>query len=334
MSRGVRRSLCGRLWFTLALLLLAGRVQAAPELALRVTGTGFGGRATWVVATASVEDFYRGVFLERWRVEGDGLHRLAFSGPHERVFLWLLEDQAGDGPSAADPHFLHSLTPEQPRADGSYRATFSLAVPPIALANQGRLWWSHMLDWRAGAWAAGAALLMLSMLALWLWRLGRALDARVATVLLEGDGSGSVADAVTVNTATSGTWAYGDIVSGFMKLAVEHYFTPTHMLANAELCETILGLDEFQEAMLFDFAKTGNLPTPLGMRLVPMEDQAANKLTILDAGYAVQKLTEQDLLVESDKLINQQWDRTYLTVVTDFAIIYAKARVVVNSDWS
>ena len=65
-----------------------------------------------------------------------------------------------------------------------------------------------------------------------------------------------------------------------------------------------------------------------------MAGQPADKLTILDAGYAAQKLTEQDLLVESDKLINQQWDRTYLTVVTDFAIIYEKARVVVRSDWS
>ena len=65
-----------------------------------------------------------------------------------------------------------------------------------------------------------------------------------------------------------------------------------------------------------------------------MADQPADKLTVLDAGYAVQKLTEQDLLVESDKLIQQQWDRTYLTVVTDFAIIYDKARVVVQSDWT
>ena len=45
------------------------------------------------------------------------------------------------------------------------------------------------------------------------------------------------------------------------------------------------------------------------------------------------KLTEQELMVESDKLINQQWDRTYITAVTDFAVIYEKARVVVQSDW-
>ncbi|GMW01794.1 MAG: hypothetical protein AMXMBFR84_29310 [Candidatus Hydrogenedentota bacterium] len=164
-------------------------------------------------------------------------------------------------------------------------------------------------------------------------RLGRHLDARLATVLASGDGSGSTAPTV-LNTATAATWTYADILKGFMKLSLEKYFTPTHMIANADLAQTILKMSEFSEAALFDFAKTGNLPTPLGVKLVPMADQPANKLTILDAGHAVQKLTEQDLLVESDKLIHQQWDRTYLTVVTDFAIIYNDARIVVNSDWS
>ena len=165
-------------------------------------------------------------------------------------------------------------------------------------------------------------------------RLGRSLDARLATVLVSGDSSGSGTAATTVNTATSGAWVYADIVNGFMKLALDHYFTPTHMLANADLCKTILNMSEFQDSTLFDFAKTGNLPSPLGAKLVPLADQPASKLTIVDSRYAAEKLTEQDLLVESDKLINQQWDRTYLTVVTDFAIIYDKARIVVQSDWT
>ncbi len=165
-------------------------------------------------------------------------------------------------------------------------------------------------------------------------RLGRNLDARLATVLVSGDSSGAGTAAATVNTASAGTWTYADIVKGFMALTLDHYFTPTHMLANAALAQTILNLSEFKDAALFDFAKTGSAVTPLGMKLLPMVDQPANKLTILDAGYAVEKLTEQDVLVENDKLINQQWDRTYLTVVTDFAIIYQKARVVVQSDWT
>lgn len=163
-------------------------------------------------------------------------------------------------------------------------------------------------------------------------RLGRNLDARLADVLVNGDSAGAAA-AVTVNTATSGAWVYADLVKGFNTLALEHYFTPTHLLVNADLNEIVLNMDEFKDARLFDFAKTGGMPTPFGAQLVPMTDQPADKLTILDAGYAAEKLTEQELLVESEKLINQQWDRTFITVVTDFAVIYDKARVVVQSDW-
>ncbi len=165
-------------------------------------------------------------------------------------------------------------------------------------------------------------------------RLGRNLDERLATVLVSGDASGAATAAVTVDTATQSTWVYDDILAGYLKLSMDHYFTPTHILADSTLMQTLLNMDPFKDTTLFDFAQTGKLPTPLGAKLVPLAEQPADKLTIVDAGYAVQKLTEQDLLVESDKLINQQWDRTYLTVVTDFAIIYEKARVVVQSDWT
>ena len=165
-------------------------------------------------------------------------------------------------------------------------------------------------------------------------RLGRSLDARLASVLAYGDSSGAGTAPVVLNTATASTWTYADLVAAFMKLSQEHYFTPTHMLADNATAQAILKLAEIADSNLFDFAKTGNLPTPLGVQLVPMADQPADTLTLLDAGFAVQKLTEQDLLVESDKLISQQWDRTYLTVVTDFAITYEKARVVMTSAWS
>jgi len=164
-------------------------------------------------------------------------------------------------------------------------------------------------------------------------RLGRNLDARLANVLINGDSSGAATAAETINTAASGTWDYADIVAGYTKLSLENYFTPTHMVANAALTQTLLAMTQFQDSALFDFAASGELPSPLGAKLVPLTDQPDDKLTILDKNYAVEKLTEQDLLVESDKLINQQWERTYLTVVTDFAVVYEKARVVIQSDW-
>jgi hypothetical protein len=165
-------------------------------------------------------------------------------------------------------------------------------------------------------------------------RLGRALDSYAAGVLLTGDNSGSGTEPVVLNSTTADEFVYADLVRAFLKLATEHHFTPTHMLVSPAVTEQVLQFEEISDSALFDFARTGKLPTPLGVKLVPMEAQPDSKITMLDAGYAMQKLTEQDLLIESDKLINQQWDRTYLTVVTDFAIIYEKARVVLNSDWS
>jgi len=162
-------------------------------------------------------------------------------------------------------------------------------------------------------------------------RLGRHLDARCAEVLRTGDSSGSGTAPVTLESASADTLAFADLVSGYATLRIAHGFTPTHVIAGPVATRTILDMDEFTDTAAFSFTRDGELPQPLGMKLVPMTDQPDTDITVLDAGYAVQKLTEQDLMVESDKLINQQWDRTYLTVVTDFAVLYDKARVVVTT---
>jgi len=165
-------------------------------------------------------------------------------------------------------------------------------------------------------------------------RLGRSLDARLAHVLVNGDNSGSATAPVELNTATANTWTYADLVAAFTELAMNQYFTPTHMVADPATVQAVLNLSEIKDSALFDFAQTGNFPTPLGVKLTPLVDHPADKLTMLDAGFAVEKLTEHDVLIESDKLIHQQWDRTYITVVTDFAVVYENARVVLNANWS
>ncbi len=164
-------------------------------------------------------------------------------------------------------------------------------------------------------------------------RLGRNLDARLAHVLAYGDASGETAPE-TIQSEEAGRWNYGDLVAGYVTLTLGSHFTPTHILAGPMATSSILLMDHLPNMLLFDFAKTGQLPTPLGMKLVPMPEHPDTRITILDAGYAAQKLTEQDLLLENDKLINQQWDRAYLSVVTDFAIVYEKARIVIDNNWS
>ncbi len=164
-------------------------------------------------------------------------------------------------------------------------------------------------------------------------RLGRVLDARLATVLFSGDSSGNTAPA-SVDTAAANTWAYSDLLGAYLTLQGEHGFTPTHLVTSIGTAQSILTLTEFKDAALFDAVKSGSLPTPLGATLVPIASVPDGAACMFDKNFAVQKVTEQDLLIESDKLINQQWDRTYLTVVTDFAVVYNDARLVINADWS
>lgn len=165
-------------------------------------------------------------------------------------------------------------------------------------------------------------------------RLGRMLDARLADVLVNGDSSGPATAPAVLNTAVAGTITYEDVLSAFLVLSLDNGYTPTHLVAGGAAGEALLRLDEFKDTTRFDTARTGNLPSPLGMKFIAIPEHAPNKVTLLDAGFAIQKLTEQDLLIEGDRLINQQWERVYLSVVTDFAVIYEKARVVLNSDWS
>lgn len=164
--------------------------------------------------------------------------------------------------------------------------------------------------------------------------LGRHIDKRLALILVYGDNSGANTAPELLNSETANTWSYSDLVRAFLHLTTKNHFRPTHLVADAETVEKILSLPQFNDSNLFDFARTGNLPTPFGVRLIPMSDHPPHCFTLLDARYAVIKLTEQDVLIEADRLIHQQWERTYLTVVTDFAILYRKARVVVRNNWT
>ena len=163
-------------------------------------------------------------------------------------------------------------------------------------------------------------------------RLGRDLDARLVQVLVEGDGSSGTVPGL-LESKEFGQWNYDDLIKGFFHLAQRNYFTPTHFIVNTSSAEKLLNLPEIKDAGIFEFTKSGKLPAPLGMKMVVSPDQPQNHITILDAQYAAQKVTEQELLVESDKLIHQQWERTYLTVVTDFAILYDKARILIGNEW-
>jgi len=162
-------------------------------------------------------------------------------------------------------------------------------------------------------------------------RLGLDLDARLATLLAQGHPEYPDTAPQVLHTATPGTFTYDDLLAAYAQLRLGNGFTPTHLVCDAGTLCALMALEPLRNPMVSDFDRTGRWPSPLGITLVPITGHPATCFTLLDARHAAVKLTEQDVLVENEKLIARQWERICVTVVTDFAIAYEKARVVVSA---
>ncbi len=159
-------------------------------------------------------------------------------------------------------------------------------------------------------------------------RIGIQLDNRCGEVLRLGNAAESAPTEITV--LTPGELTYEDLTMAFVELMDVRNFTPTNILASPTTKRKILNMPEFKDPLAFDFARTGKTPAPMGMTLDALRNQPDNKVTVLDKQFAVAKVTENDVTVESDKLISKQWDRSYVTLNVDFAVLYKEARVVLT----
>lgn len=159
-------------------------------------------------------------------------------------------------------------------------------------------------------------------------RIGVQLDDRAADVLRLGNAAESAPTGIPV--MTPGELVFEDLVAGFMEMSAVRKFTPTHLIASAITARKIITMPQFEDPLLFDFSKTGKIPNPLGLMLEVISAQPDNRVTILDNKFAMVKVTENDVTVESDKLISKQWDRSYITLNVDFAILYKEARIVLE----
>ena len=162
-------------------------------------------------------------------------------------------------------------------------------------------------------------------------RLGLDLDNRLAVLLAQGHPEYPDTAPQVFHTATPGSFAYDDLLNAYAQLRLANGFTPTHLVCDAATLCALMALEPLRNPLISDFDRSGRWPSPLGVTLVPIPDHPAQAFTLLDARHAAVKLTEQDVLVENEKLIARQWERVCVTVVTDFAIAYEKARVVVSS---
>ena len=142
-------------------------------------------------------------------------------------------------------------------------------------------------------------------------------------VLKEGDGNENAAAIYQVGTSpisgTSGTLGYDQMVEFWGQ------FDPYTM--NTIICSTptmtrMLKIPEFQNPLTgLNFQGTGKLTTPLGAQLLRTNAVEEDLIIGLDNRYALEQVRAGDVLVEYDKLIDQQLERAAISTISGFAKI-------------
>ena len=147
--------------------------------------------------------------------------------------------------------------------------------------------------------------------------------ADAVDVLMNGDGNSNAAKVFTVGTSpmsgTKGKLTYDQMVEFWGQ------FDPYTM--NTILCSTgtmtsILKISELQNPLTgLNFQGTGKLTTPLGAQLHRTSAVEDGLIIGLDNRYALELVKAGDVMVEYDKLIDQQLERAAISSISGFAKI-------------
>ena len=156
--------------------------------------------------------------------------------------------------------------------------------------------------------------------------------ADAVKVLMNGDGNENAAVQYTVGTdpisGTKGTLGYDQMVEFWGQFDP---YTMNTILCSGATMTKMLKIPELQNPMTgLNFQGTGNVGTPLGAQVYRTGAVADNMIIGLDNRYALELVRAGDVLVEYDKLIDQQLERAAITSISGFAKICDGAAAVLN----
>ena len=147
-------------------------------------------------------------------------------------------------------------------------------------------------------------------------------------VILNGDGNDNPAQVISLPENSGGKLSYGDLVDFWAK------FDPYEMntlLVSGDVMLQLLKLSELQNPLTgLNFQGTGKLTTPLGAELLRTSALGSGTLIGLDRRYALEMVQGSDVLVEYDKLIDRQLERSAITSVSGFAKLFVDAAKVLE----
>jgi len=167
-----------------------------------------------------------------------------------------------------------------------------------------------------------------------LWYIGYRLQtdkmALLINAILNGDGNANAAD--VINTDTSGTLDYDDLVKFWAEL---HPFEMNTLVCSKAAIQGILNLAEFKDPMIgIRFQTAGELVSPLGARLVRCDEVPDDLVVGMDRRFAVEEVITQPLAIEYDKVIEQRIEEAVISESVAYAKVIKDAAKVLDSSWT
>lgn len=159
------------------------------------------------------------------------------------------------------------------------------------------------------------------------FQLGRKLVSEALMILLNGDGNSNPAE--TVSADTPGTIGFADLLN--LEMAFTN-FENEIMIGNRETIKKILLISEFRDPLIgAEFLLRGTYTTPFGNVLKMNPDLPDGKVLAFNRKAGVEMLELKSMsLVETDKLIDKQFERSVFSKTVGFNKVFADSAFVLN----
>lgn len=166
-----------------------------------------------------------------------------------------------------------------------------------------------------------------------LWYIGFRLQedkvAMLADILMNGDGNSNAA--AVVNTDTTGTLDYDDLVKFWGEFLP---FELNSIICSKAKLRHLLTLTEFKDPQAgFKFQATGEMVSPLGAKLIRCDNVADDLLIGFDSRFAAEEVIAQPLMVEFDKIIEQKFEEAVISEAVAFAKVIPEATLLLDDNF-
>lgn len=145
-------------------------------------------------------------------------------------------------------------------------------------------------------------------------------------VIINGDGNSAAAG--TVSSAEAGSISYDDLVNLWSQLSPYQLNT---MLAPTGAMTKLLSIAEMKDSNAgLDFHGSGRMITPLGAKLLHVPGITGSKVIGLDKNCALEMVQSGSIIMDHDKLIDRQLERTAISCITGFAKIFPDSAKIIT----